>query len=180
MCVYYCNRVTIHYRPTIVHHLIKYTDTVSVDCVQAALFRCLLITVQGMDDNICLFITEAWHPHKSWWNILSIAPSSCATHDLITRRISPRGMVQLGYLPLTLLCGGSIHPRRYSRGVSPLPYYMTALSMREGTAGVSPPYLTAWQTSTTAACWSQSTGRILGHWSNTYCPCPRSPAGMHQ
>ena len=86
---------------------------------------------------------------------------------LITRRISPRIMVQLGYLPLTLLCGVSIHPRRYSRGISPLPYYMTALSMREGTAGVSPPYLTAWQTSTTAACWSQSTGRILGHWSNT-------------
>ena len=85
-----------------------------------------------------------------------------------------------GVSPLTLLCGGSIHPRRYSRGISPLPYYMTALSMREGTAGVSPPYLTAWQTSTTAACWSQSTGRILGHWSNTYCPCPRSPAGMHQ
>ena len=99
---------------------------------------------------------------------------------LITRRISPRGMVQLRYLPLTLLCGGSIRPRRYSRGISPLPYYMTALSMQEGTAGASPPYLTAWQTSTTAACWSQSTNRILGPWSNTYCPCPRSPAGMHQ
>ena len=92
-----------------------------------------------------------------------------------TARVSPPYL-----LPLTLLCGGSIHPRRYSWGISPLPYYMTALSMREGTAGVSPPYLTAWQTSTTAACWSQSTGRILGHWSNTYCLCPRSPAGMHQ
>ena len=112
---------------------------------------------------------------KTYGKIETISPPY-----LITRRISPRGMVQLGYLPLTLLCGGSIHPIRYSRGISPLPYYMTALSMREGTARVSPPYLTAWQTYTTTACWSQSTGRILGHWSNTYCLCPRSPAGMHQ
>ena len=77
---------------------------------------------------------------KTYGKIETISPPY-----LITRRISPRGMVQLGYLPLTLLCGGSIHPRRYSWGITPLPYYMTALSMREGTARVSPPYLTVWR-----------------------------------
>ena len=95
-------------------------------------------------------------------------------------RIYPSKKVQLGYLPLTLLHDGSVHAGGYSWGISPLPYCVADLSIQESTAGVSPPYLTAWQTSTTAACWSQSTGRILGHWSNTYCPCPRSPAGMHQ
>ena len=35
--------------------------------------------------------------------------------------------------------------RRYSWGISPLPYYKTDQSTRNGTAGVSPPYLTVWR-----------------------------------
>ena len=96
------------------------------------------------------------HPRRYSWGIsplpycvadLSIQEGTAGVSPpyLTVWRIYPSKKVQLGYLPLTLLCGGSIHPRRYSWGISPLPYCVADLSIQEGTAGVSPPYLTVWR-----------------------------------
>ena len=73
--------------------------------------------------------------------ILKILKRNLNPTKLIKNETGPRDLVRSFYLFKDQIA----IKRRYSWGISPLPYYKTDQSTWNGTAGVSPPYLTVWR-----------------------------------